>query len=622
MRKLLLFSGAVTLLLATAVLALINLDFTIGVEDKVYYPNETIDVEVSVVNRDSFTAKDTILMLYIEQRTFEFKLGDMKSYDMFTKTITLPEFPPSTHNIRGVLNYSGIFDERFTLETYGSFEVKFPEVERFPRNVNIMNFEVPEKIYGGKEYEVKVTISNDGDVRGDLIVELAFMDETVSEKTTLEPGKSRTVGITPEFSNTGVSIIEARVYAVVDGIRYLLAYKGKEVFVQEEKLAKLTVDKIGFVGKDRVRQNDEGELKVYLRNIGGYGASNVKGILTSSTSEISVIDGSVDYVFVSVGDSYSPEKDTFKIKVEDAKVQEHRLNLQVGYLDSEERVKTFEVPISVAEDSCSSNKECGYQLVCSSSQCVDVQCGYCEYASNHQCTPYECCEDSQCPELYTCDSKLHTCKPPQCLQDWHCDDDEVCSSGECEKAFTVLVVPLGLTDTDKMTSYSEKELSFFDSISPLKEKAGNNVRVHYINPEICSSYSSCSVNDVQACSEEISSCATKSGLLGIADKIVAVTDKHIGGPCGFTFIGHFWSVNRIGCQGTIAHEMGHQLDLYHVRCKGTEARACEGVNAADCEDSNYKTDVMSYCSPETHYGTHAYNHMKAKYFSSYILEDN
>lgn len=416
MIKLTLFATAVLAVLAAIVYATINLDFNIGIEDKIYYSNETIDVNISVINRDSFTAKDAILTLYIEQRTFKFNLGDLKSYDTFTKTITLPEFPPSTHNIGGVLNYSSIFDERFVLETYGSFEVRFPEIQRFPRNVNIVKFEVPEKIYGGKEYEAKVTISNDGDVKGELEIELAFMDETTSERITLESGESKTLSIIPKFSNTGVSVIEARVYAIVDGIRYLLVYKGQEVFVQEEKTAKMALGRVEIVGKNGVKQNDEANLKVYLQNMGSYGASGVEGSLVSSDENIEITDGNVVYTLVSSGEITAPTEDTFKVRTKNANVGQYNLELEVKYTDSQQRTASFEIPLSVSEDTCQKDTDCGETTSCVDNKCVEVECS-CGFVKNRECVPYECCSNSQCGELQSCNFELNRCvEKSGCIQ--------------------------------------------------------------------------------------------------------------------------------------------------------------------------------------------------------------
>mgnify|MGYP001575850057 FL=1 len=100
----------------------------------------------------------------------------------------------------------------------------------------------------------------------------------------------------------------------------------------------------------------------------------------------------------------------------------------------------------------------------------------------------------------------------------------------------------------------------------------------------------------------------------MADKVIAISSSGVGsGICGFAPIGGFWSVNMLGCTGTPAHEIGHQLDLYHINC-GSPASACMGVNAADCNDPDFRTDIMSYCG-ETHYGPQAYKYLKIKYFN-------
>ena len=149
MKKVILLLIFVSLALTAS--AQVNLDFTINIEDKIYFPNEKVKVDVSVINRDvSFAAKNAILTLTIADREYSFKLGDVSAGQTFSKEITLPEFPPGTHTIKGVLNYTGIFDETFTIETYNSFEVRFPEIERYPRNVNVIGFNLPDKMIAGK----------------------------------------------------------------------------------------------------------------------------------------------------------------------------------------------------------------------------------------------------------------------------------------------------------------------------------------------------------------------------------------------------------------------------------------------------------------------------------------
>mgnify|MGYP001590791724 CR=1 FL=1 len=603
--------------------AQVNLDFTINIEDRIYFPNEKIKVDVNVVNREvSFAAKDAVLTLTIADREYSFKLGDIKADQSFSKEITLPEFPPGTHTIKGVLNYTGIFDETFTIETYNSFEVRFPEIERYPRNVNVVGFNLPDKMFAGKTYDVSVVVKNEGTVGGNMIIEVASLEEFADEETFLGPGESKTINLKVNFKNTEVSLIEARVYALINGARYLLVYSGKKAYLEPERVAKLSVDRVEFVDEsdNQINQNDEVNLKILLKNTGNYPASSVTATLKSGTGEIEVMKADVNYNLIQNGDTTAP--DFFLIKTKNIEGGQYPLILDVEYEDSEKHTILLDIPLSATggKEKCIKNSDCGDDEVCEDSKCVNIRCDN-GYVKDHQCIKYECVKDSDCKNLYTCDSRLRICKPPQCTEDFQCEDDETCSSGKCHKAFTVLAVPLGISerDQDKYLKYAEKELDFFGKISPLGEDGDhkNNLRVHYINPKLCSQVTNCHYDNIQACMDEINRCTSNSGLIGIADKLVAIIDKPIG-ACGFAFIGGLWSVNLIGCPATPVHEIGHQLDLYHIKCSGTEAGACEGSNAADCKDPNFKSDVMSYCSPEDHYGPYAYQHLKNKYFKSYL----
>lgn len=604
--------------------AQVNLNFTFNIEEKIYYPNDELEVEVIVDNQDlTFTAKDAKLRIEIEDRFYDFKLGDMKAGTMFTKKITLPEFPPGTHTIKGSLNYSGIFEERFIEETFNSFEVAFPPIERYPRNVNVIGFNLPEKLEAGKSYDVSIIVKNEGTVGGNMIIEVASLDEFVDEEAFIGPGETKTIDMTINFKNTEVSLIEARVFALINGKRYLLVYSGKRAYIVPERKAKLVFDKVELVDEpdNEINSNDEVKMKVYLSNIGNYPATSVVGNLSSPSNVIEIVKQINNYEAILVGESFGSNQ-SFEIESKETSDEEIILNLNVDYIDSEPRTAEFNVPVktSSGSEACTSDNQCKDNEACENSQCVAITCAD-GYVRNHECIKYECVRDSDCRQYYTCDTKLHICKPPQCESDYQCEDNEVCSEGKCEKAFTVLAVPLGITsgEKSKYLDYAKRELGFFQDLSPLKEynPERKNLRVHYIEPSICQPASNCEYENVEACSNEITNCASRSGLLSIADKLVAIINRPIG-ACGFAYIDGFWSVNLMGCSATPVHEMGHQLGLYHIKCSGTEAGACMGPNAADCQDSNFKTDVMGYCSPEDHYGPYAYSHMKNSYFRPFI----
>lgn len=410
MKKVILLLIFVSLALTAS--AQVNLDFTINIEDKIYFPNEKVKVEVSVINRDvSFAAKNAILTLTIADREYSFKLGDVSAGQTFSKEITLPEFPPGTHTIKGVLNYTGIFDETFTIETYNSFEVRFPEIERYPRNVNVIGFNLPDKMIAGKTYDVSVVVKNEGTVGGSMIIEVASLEEFVDEETFLGPGESKTINLKVNFKNTEVSLIEARVYALINGVRYLLVYSGKKAYLEPERIAKLSVDRVEFVDEpdDQINQNDEVKLNIFIKNTGNYPASSVLGILKSPSGDVEAIVSNSDYNLIQNGQSSAPLK-PFVIKSKDAKPGQYSLTLDVNYEDSEKHTVSFDVPLttSAGSDACSKDTDCTENEVCRKGKCEAVSCE-CGFVKDKQCIKYDCCGDSECGSYGTCNTAIHKC---------------------------------------------------------------------------------------------------------------------------------------------------------------------------------------------------------------------
>ncbi len=633
MRKIILIS--LFILLIPVVPATTNLDFRLDVEEKGFYPNEKIPLSVTVVNRDTaFAAKDAELTVNIGDRFYTYDLGDLKPGETFEKEIMLPEFPAGTHSIRGEINYTGILDERFVEISYGSFEVLFPPIERYPRNVYVSAYDLPEKIIGGKSYDVSITITNDGEVDANLLIEFGSIDEFESKETTLALGESTTVKLTVKFDIGGVSLIEARAYAVINGEKYLLNYRGKKTFVQSERLAKLSFDRIELVGENdnEINQKDTAKFKVFIKNTGET-ATDVKGELLSSVERINIIDSNVLYTIIASKDSVAPSDDTFEIETGDIDIGDYNLNLKLTYIDSENREKSIEIPLTIGEGEdlivCTKDADCSDTQTCDNNKCVEVECVD-GYVKDHKCIKYECVKDSDCKkEFYTCDQKLHICKPPQCESDVQCEDNEVCGNGKCQEAFTLVIVPLGISDNteEDYYQYSKEEMGFFRDTSPLREAENNkkSLRIHYIDPSLCSSSTQCSYRTSSSCYEEVRECVSSSGLAGIADKLVAIVDNSIG-ACGFAGIGGHININKLGCKATPAHELGHNFGLYHIEPEekpptswcGKPAGACKGVNADDCKDPKAYSDTMSYCSPEDHFGPQAYSYMKLKFFNKYL----
>lgn len=392
-----------------------NLEFTINVPDKIFFPNETIPLNISITNREtSFTARNVTMEIYIGKRSFLFELGNIKASKFISKNLTLPEFSPGDYVIKGQLNYTGFFDEKETLETYNSFHVRFPEMERLPRNINIKEFSIPSNITAGKEYRVLVKISNNGNVGSNLIVVVTSPDVTKSKRIYLEPGESEAVVLDVVFYNPGISAVEARVYAVVNDVKYLLSFDTASIFVKEFKVAKLLLKNIEFVDEtdNKINQNDVVKLRISLLNNGTWLASDVKGILTSSINEINVVRKEVDFGVIPKNDYSSG---IFEIKTNNVKAGEYKLRLNIAYSDNfGEHSSFFEVPISVSEggEGCSSDNDCSEDQICSNGECIPIVCE-CGKIVNHQCIEYECCSNLDCEEGYTCNPEKHICEPFQ-----------------------------------------------------------------------------------------------------------------------------------------------------------------------------------------------------------------
>ncbi len=390
-----------------------NLEFTIDIPEKIFYPNETIPINLSIINREtSFSARDATLSIDIGKRSYFYELGDIKATDNVLKKIKLPEFPPGDYIIKGELNYTGFFDERDISETYNSFHVRFPEMDRLPRNIVIKKFSIPKNITAGEIYFVSITVSNEGNVAGDLIISVNSLDVDKTKKIHLEQGKSDTLSLQVEFYNPGVSNVEARVYAVVNNVKYLLSFDTATVFVKESNAAKLLLDKIEMVDEsdNKINQEDTVKLKISLLNNGTWMASNVKATLKSPVSEIEIIQAEGDF---SVIPKNGFSSNVFEIKTKDAPTGSKKLSLDVEYTDGlGSHSTTFEIPITISEgsDACNSDSDCFENQMCSDRKCVVVPCE-CGDIINHQCQQYACCIDLDCDEGYSCSSEKHVCEP-------------------------------------------------------------------------------------------------------------------------------------------------------------------------------------------------------------------
>ena len=247
------------LLIVSIVLAQ-NIEFKTDIENRMFYPNETISFNISLSNRDMrFSAKNATLFVNVSGRSFVFDVGDLNKGQEFVKGIKLPEFPPGDYIIKSELHYIDLVDKPATKETFGSFHVRFPEMERFPRNIVIKEFEIPENLIQGQTYNVKVKISNEGEIDANILASVKSLDLEKSKNLTLKSGESESLDLDVNFYNSGISVVEARVYAIIDGEKYLLDFKPRNVFIKESYIADLKLEKIELVDEpdNEINQNDE-----------------------------------------------------------------------------------------------------------------------------------------------------------------------------------------------------------------------------------------------------------------------------------------------------------------------------------------------------------------------------
>lgn len=619
-KKFNLFIGILFLLVfVKVVLASLNLGFEINLNKPTYYPNETMQMNVTVTNRElRYSASNLNLALFIGKRTYDFDLGNLKSGQSITKSVVLPEQPAGSYLIRGVLTYTGYFGETATLENYNNIEVKFPELKRLPRNIYISNFSLPENTEQGKSYQAIVIVTNNDTITGELSIVVESLGSNSTKEIKLEPNKTEIIQLNITFLNAGLSIAEARVYGLVDDVKYLLNYLSKSIFVKEVKHAKLFFDKVELYDESdsEINQNDEVKIRIYVKNIGESPAYNVKGILSSNETGIIITKPAVDYKLILDKESLAAEP--YEIRLSNL-VGTYNLNLNMVFNDArgEHSINLF-VPIEIKKDLCNNNNQCASNEICSKGTCTKLVCDENSYAQDHQCKKYECVKDSDCKQYYTCDTKLHVCKPPECTSDLQCDDNEVCSAeGKCKEAFTLVFVPVNWKENEFEKFKKKAQFAATDFLTKTPLNACSNkeerIRVHYIEPKNCQ-VGTCD-DHCTDCIKKARKCVLDNGLGGVYDKFAALTKGSWGGGCANGIPGDGSSTDS-GYPDVVIHEIGHTVGLCHVKgcgASGWEYSWCPNKQDSEEDLITRATFIMDYCPPMNKFGHAGYNFLKTNY---------
>jgi hypothetical protein len=437
-------TGIMILSCSNIVFAL-NIDYRIDtVPVKLFVlPNETFKLNVTLINRDIFSAKNTELTIIIGTRQYAYEVGDLKPSGLYNTLIDMPQFPPGTYTIKGIANYTETFDQRFITETYNSFDVKFPQIEKFPRGIYVKEFSLPNNITEGKTYTALITVSNEGEVPGDLIIEVASLNDTVNIPKHLDPGQSDTIELNITFSNPGTGIAEGRIFAVINKQKYFLGFLSKQIFVREAKTAKILFDRIEFVNEpdNAVNQQDNVILNVFLRNTGNDIASNVNATLITDNDNIIIQNPTAGYILILPSESLPKE---ISLKTNDASVGDHKIVMHVDYSDSLgfHQLNT-DIPIKIVEggDVCKLSNDCNLDEICEAGMCKKIVCERGEII-NHQCKQYECIENKDCGGYNICDLSTHICL--KCKDEHCCAENQMWCSGQqkCSLPIQCIGVPL------------------------------------------------------------------------------------------------------------------------------------------------------------------------------------
>jgi len=183
----------------------VNLQTNAETPDRVLYPNETVNVNLSVDNLDTRAAENTSILLEVGEREFEYDAGDIEPGEEYNRTLELPEYPAGSYQAKATLNYTGFLGERFTETTRSGFKVRFPDFVRIPRQVYIQDLDIPDNVTAGEEKTVNTIINHDGDIEGEFTAAVVSKDSETEKEFELSPRSQRNLTVNPTFYAPGVS---------------------------------------------------------------------------------------------------------------------------------------------------------------------------------------------------------------------------------------------------------------------------------------------------------------------------------------------------------------------------------------------------------------------------------
>lgn len=446
MKKLLLMVSALILLASIGYSQDGGVEFHISVPQKYFQSYEEVPLDVFITNFDP-KPKNITLTIDVGGRQMKYEFPDVEFNREVKKTILLPPQIPGRHVIKGRIYYGDAVGNPVKDTVPADLEVSFPEeIKSYPKRVIIASFEPPEKLYGGRSHIVKTTLKNEGDFETKILAELGTIDEFASHEITLKPGESISLNLNMTFYSTGIQFLESRIFYLEGEHKYLLNYFARESIVVDEKIADLRFDHLELYleGNQEINQNDEVKLRVHIVNKGKFPATNVIGTLTGEVDGLSITKDKVNYGTIPPNLIIGGVSDTeyFEIKTTEAPMGEFNLNLNLNYIDNENRARDYSVPITIFEgdDKCTNNWDCKTGFFCDlpTGECQEVKCD-CGKKTEHRCIELS---DEKCAADQSCDNGVCRVVPCQCgtavghkcviPDNSKCPDNQRCDvSGQC-----------------------------------------------------------------------------------------------------------------------------------------------------------------------------------------------